>query len=157
MSDQPTPAETALWRRRLAAEANNRAWSLAESLSRSADEDEEMLQAAHAAMYLWKTVGDETNRAHAALLVAHVYALLKQAGPAARYLAQAQPVVLSDRAEPWELALAHAVMANVAAAGGDETAQREHYQTAAERIAALPDPEDRAILEATLKVVPAPA
>mgnify|MGYP001347608528 CR=1 FL=1 len=50
MSDKPTPEETAIWQRRLAGQANNRAWALAEALTRTAEEDEEMLQAAHAAM-----------------------------------------------------------------------------------------------------------
>ena len=51
MSDPPSPEETASWQKRLASQANNRAWGLAESTSRSPEEDEEMLQAAHAAMY----------------------------------------------------------------------------------------------------------
>jgi hypothetical protein len=46
----------ALWPRRLAAQANNRAWRLSESTSRTPHEDEEMLQAAHAAMHFWKIV-----------------------------------------------------------------------------------------------------
>jgi len=51
MDEKPTPEEAARWQRRLASQANNRAWSLSESVSRTAEEDEEMLQAAHAAMY----------------------------------------------------------------------------------------------------------
>jgi ferric-dicitrate binding protein FerR (iron transport regulator) len=88
MSEKPSPEEAALWRRRLASQANNRAWTLAESLSRTPDEDEEMLQAAHAAMYFWKIVGNSRNQAHAAQLVAHVYALLGQAEPAKYFQAK---------------------------------------------------------------------
>jgi hypothetical protein len=156
MDEKPTPEETAQWQRRLAAQANNRAWALSEAPSRSADEDEEMLQAAHAAMHLWKIVGNEKQRAHAAQLVAHVYALLRLPNPASHYLAKSQPVFFSDQAEPWEQALAYAVSANVAAARGDDATHREHYRQAAELVAALPDPEDRAILEATLRVLPVP-
>ena len=54
-------------------------------------------------------------------------------------------------------ALAHAVAANVAAAQGQATAHAEHYRQAVAQVAALPDPEDRAILEATLRVLPVPA
>lgn len=56
MSKKPTPEETAIWRRRLASQANNHAWSLSESLAQTPEEDEEMLQAAHTAMYLWTAV-----------------------------------------------------------------------------------------------------
>jgi len=50
MTDTPSSEEVALWQRRLAAQANNRAWRLSESLNHSPQEDEEMLQAVHASM-----------------------------------------------------------------------------------------------------------
>ena len=156
MDEKPTPEETARWQRRLASQANNRAWTLAEAVSRTAEEDEEMLQSAHAAMHFWKIVGNDNNRAHAAQLVAHVYALLGLPGPAAHYLAKSQPIFFADGVEAWESALAHAVAANVAAAQKDAAAHREHYATALELVAKLPDPEDRKILEATLRILPLP-
>ena len=64
MAEKPNPEELALWQKRLAAAANNRAWMLAETASRSPGEDEEMLHAAHAAMYFWNIVGNESNHAH---------------------------------------------------------------------------------------------
>lgn len=156
MSDKPSAEEVALWQRRLAGQANNRAWALSEQPSRSPEEGEEMLQAAHAAMYFWNIVGSANNKAHAAQLVAHAYACLKLPGPAAHYLAKSQPVLMAEAAEPWERALAHAVAANVAAAQGQAAAHAEHYRQAVAQVAALPDPEDRAILEATLRVLPVP-
>lgn len=157
MSDKPTPEETAAWQRRLAAQANNRAWTLAERPSRSAAEDQEMLHAAHAAMHLWAIVGNEKNVAHAAQLLAHVHAFLGQAGTARAYLAQSAPLLASALAEPWERAFAHAVAAHVASAGGDAAGHRAHHLQAVALTAALPHPQDRAVLEATLRVLPAPA
>ncbi len=155
-TEKPTPEETSVWRRSLASQANNRAWALSETLSRTAEEDEEMLQAAHTAMYLWKSVGNAKNDAHAAQLVAHVYASLGIGSPATYYLAKSQSVFFGDEGDPWELALAHAVAANVAAANKDGKSHEEHYVEAAALIEALPDPEDRSILNATLRVVPVP-
>ena len=156
MSETPSPEEVAAWQRRLASQANNRAWSLSESLSRSPAEDEEMLQAAHAAMYFWKIVGNPNNRAHAAQLVAHAYALLKLPNPANHYLRQSQPFFLAPDCKPWELALSHAVAANVAAAAGEGDAHARHYAEASRMVSELPDPEDREILGATMRVVPVP-
>ena len=147
--------EAQLWQRRLASQANNRAWTLAESLSRTREEDEEMLQAAHAAMYFWNIVGTPKNRAHAAQLVAHVYALLGSGSLARTFLERSQPVFLGEGAEPWEVAMAHAVAANVGAATNDAQAHREHYGKALSLLDDLPDVE-RKILGATLRVVPAP-
>lgn len=157
MDEKPTSEETARWQRRLASQANNRAWALSEAASRTAEEDEEMLQAAHAAMHFWKIVGNESNRAHAAQLVAHVYALLGLGGPAAHYMAKSQSVFFSDRAEAWEVALAHAVAANVAAAQEDAAAHADHYAKAFELVAKLPEAEDREILEKTLRILPVPS
>jgi hypothetical protein len=156
MGDTPSVEETVLWQRRLAAQANNRAWRLSESRSRSAPEDEEMLQAAHASMYLWKLVGTAGNRAHAAQLLAHVYALLKLPEPAAYYFAQCEPFFFEREREPWERACAVAIKANVAAAAGDSDTHERSYHEAERLIAALPDPEDREILAATLRVIPTP-
>ena len=158
MSNQePSQQETAAWQKRLASQANNRAWALTESISRSAEEDEEMLHAAHAAMYFWRMVGNASNRAHAAQLLAHTYGLLKLAHPARHYLKQSQPFFLEQESAPWERALAHAVAANVAAAAGEAEPHARHYAEAERLVAALPDPEDRAILGATMRVVPRPA
>ena len=156
MADTPSSEEVALWQRRLAAQANNRAWRLSESLSRSPSEDEEMLQAAHASMYFWKLAGNNGNRAHAAQLVAHAYALLKLPNPAKHYLAQSEPFFLERNCEPWERACAFAVKASVAAAAGQSETHASSYREAERLIAALPDPEDREILYATLGVVPKP-
>jgi hypothetical protein len=157
VSNSPSPEELATWQRRLASQANNRAWRLSEAETRTSEEDEDMLQAAHAAMYFWKIVGNQNNRAHAAQLLAHVYALLKLPNPAKHYLAQATPTFSAPGAAPWEVALSHAVAANVAAACGDKDAHQRHYKEAQRLIAALPDPEDRGIINATLNVVPQPS
>ena len=157
MSDHLSAEETALWQKRLASQANNRAWALAESMSRSPEEDEEMLQAAHAAMYFWKIVGNGSNRAHAGQLVAHAYALLKLPNPAKHYLEKSQPFFLERESEHWEQALAHAVAANVAAAAGEVGTHARHYGEAARLVAAMADREEREILEATMRVVPRPA
>jgi hypothetical protein len=156
VSDKPTPEDTALWQRRLASQANNRAWSLSEAASRTAQQDEEMLHAAHAAMYFWNIVGNDNNHAHASQLLAHVYALLRQPGPASHYQAQSQPVFFAQGAADWEVALAHCVAANVAASMGDTDAHGKHYRLSYQLVEQLPDPEDRKILEATLCILPRP-
>ena len=62
-----------------------------------------------------------------------------------------------ETCEPWEKALAFAVQSNVAAATGESALQESSYHEAEKQIAALPDPEDREILNATLRAIPRPA
>jgi len=156
MAKKPTPEDVALWQRRLASQANNRAWTLAEMLRRSPEEDEEMLQAAHAAMYFWKIIGEPSNHAHAAQLLAHVYALLKLPGPAAQYLSKTLPYFAQPGRAPWELAFFHAVAANVASAQKNAGAYAKHYSEAKAAAAQITDPETREMFTATLRVISAP-
>jgi hypothetical protein len=156
VTHDPTPDEAARWQKRLAAQANNRAWRLSESSSRSEAESQEMLHAAHAAMHLWSIVGTDNHKAHAVQLLAHVHALLGNADAASKYLAACAPYLRSPDRAAWEVAIFHAVAAGVAAAGKDPADHRQHYAEARARIDALPDREDRDILEATLAVVPVP-
>ena len=152
----PSPDESALWQRRLASQANNRAWRLSESKSRSQAESEEMLHAAHAAMHLWSIVGTDKNKAHALQLLAHVHSLLGNAAAASAYLAACAPYLSLPDREAWEVAMFHAVAANVAAAGKSVAEHRRHHARARELIDALPNPRDKEILEATFAVVPSP-
>jgi hypothetical protein len=156
MNDKPTPEEAALWQKRLASQANNRAWTLAEMLRRSPDEDEEMLHAAYAAMYFWRVVGTPSHHAHAALLLAHVLALLKFPAQAQGYLGKSWPYFARPDCAPGELAFAYAVAASVASAEGDAAAHTRHYADAQAAAAKIKDPQTRALLDATLRVVSAP-
>ncbi|HKT29726.1 hypothetical protein [Dyella sp.] len=156
MTDKPTPEDIALWQRRLASRANNRAWTLAEMLHRAREEDDEMLHAAHAAMYFWSMVGEPSHHAHAAQLLAHVYALLKRPGPAVHYLSKALPYFEQHGCAPWEKAFAHAIAANVAYAEGNAAEHAKQYVDAQQAAAHITDPETRDMFAATLRVVPVP-
>ena len=154
--EQHSPEELATWQRRIAARANNKAWELSERLNRTPAEDQEMLHAAHAAMHLWSIVGNESNHAHAELLLAYVYALLGDAIHAARYFQGPDAFFVGGQCEAWEVALCRSIAANVAACAGDVHSHLALYNDAASLTAALPSAEDREILLATLRVVPAP-
>ncbi|MGZ5072282.1 MAG: hypothetical protein ACXWBL_04045, partial [Usitatibacter sp.] len=132
--------------RYFAVECNNRAWRLAESARRSPGEDREMLDAAHAAAFHWSKVGTEVHRARAEMLLAHVHALLGH-GEAAMKLARRSFDFVASRESPaWEVAFAHAVLANAAAACGDRAMHEAHYQRARSLASSL-DEGDRGVFE----------
>jgi hypothetical protein len=156
MADKPTPEDLELWQRRFASRANNRAWTLAETVGRSPGEDDEMLQAANAAMYLWKSIGTPRNLAHAAQLLAHAYALLGLPQPAAHYHDKSWPYFMQNDCAPLELAFAHAIAANVASAAGNAEEHAKHYAQATVFGAQLENAQERETLAATMRVIPAP-
>lgn len=159
VSHESTPLNAegeAAWRRKLGSAANNRGWNLAERLTRTKEEDQEMLDAAHAAAHLWRTIGNDKNFALRHLLLGQVHALLGNTSFAMSYATQAYAFLTTDGSQAWAVALTHAVLANAAHCAGKAALHVSHYQTAEMLIAALPAQEDRDILLATLRVVPKP-
>lgn len=156
MAGQPAEADPEKWHRRFAFEANNRAWRLADSTARSEAEDAEMLDAAHAASFHWAKIGTALHRARAQMLLGHVQALLGQGGPAMTNARAAFDFVLARDSDPWEIAFAHAVLANAAAAAADGKTHGAHYAQAKALGMALADQEEKDIFEAMFRTVPAP-
>lgn len=152
-----TPEDIAKAHHWFAVECNNRAWKLAEQLSRSPAEDEEMLHCAHAAALHWGNIGTELNNARATMLLAHAHALLGDGKRALHYARASFAYVSShDDSPPWEVALAHAVLAHAAAANDERSLHGTHYARAKSLGGALTDPGESAVFEATFRVIPAP-
>ena len=148
--------EEASWRRRLGSRANNRGWALSEKASRTSEEDQEMLDAAHASMHLWSPIGNAHNLALGRLLLGQVHALLGNAQYAMSHAEAAHSYFTSRTSEPWEMAMSHAVLANAGHCIGDLPLHEANYRTAAALVSALPNEEERGILLATMNVVPKP-
>lgn len=157
MSETVSPEELTRWRRWFAVECNNRAWKLAEATSRTPAEDEEMVHNAHAAALHWGEVGTELNWKRAAMLLGHVHALLGDGRRAMRYAQEAFDYVMARESPAWEVAFAHAVLANAACAAGERELHARHYEMAHAEGTALPDAEERAIFEAMFRAVPRPS
>ena len=156
MSDQRNDEEIQKWQRWFAVECNNRAWRLSEMSSRSDAEDSEMLNAAHAAAFHWSKIGTEVHAARVAMLLGHVYALLGHGAAAMRYAKTSFDSVTARESPDWEIALAHAVLANAASAMNDPVLHSHHYAQAQRIGLALPNAEERKIFEATFSRIPAP-
>lgn len=154
MHDAVSPEELARWHRWFAVDCNNRAWRLAESRTRSAQDDAQMLHCAHAAALHWSKVGGELHNVRAAMLLGHVCALLGDGKAALAYARHAYEYVMSHESPAWEIAFAHAVLANAAAACGDRGLHESHYGKASALGSALPE-ADRVVFEATFRAVPA--
>lgn len=79
MPKQPKTTDPTDWHRAFAMTANDRAWTLAEQTARTAAEDEEMLNTAHAAAYHWNAIGTELHHMRAKMLLAQVHAIYAHA------------------------------------------------------------------------------
>ncbi len=156
MPQPPSAEELSRWHRWFAVECNNRAWQLADQAERTAADDDEMLNAAHAAALHWGQVGTALHRARAQMLLGHVHALRGNGALAVHFAHESHAYLTSIETPDWEIAFSHAVMANAAATANDADAHRRHYAAARAAGDAIADAGDRTIFETTFARIPAP-
>ena len=153
---RPTTSDLQEWHRYFAVECNNRAWDLCGQV-RTAEEDDEMLDNAHAAALHWRAVGTPLNHMRARTLLADVHALLGHGRSALAFATEMRAYFLAQETADWELALVHTVYAHAAYAAGEMESYRAAYAAATAALDAVVDPEDREIVRQTFDQVPAPA
>jgi nicotinamide mononucleotide (NMN) deamidase PncC len=156
MPQQVTDSDLQDWHKRFAATANNRAWELS-VLERTAEQDQEMLDAAHASAWHWNAIGTELNRMRATMLLAEVHALLGFGESALRYAEEMRAYFVARETADWELAFTHVIHAHAASAVGAVEKHRIAYQSAEIALKAIADDEDRAIVNKTFRQVPLPS
>lgn len=155
MPHVPEDLEPGNWHRYFAMENNNRAWQLAVE-ERTAEQDLEMLDAAHASALHWSAIGTELHRMRAKTLLAEVHALLDFGASALGYANEIRDYFLGRETADWELAYVHVIHAHAAAAAGDHQLHNESYAAAGPAMDAIADEEDRKVVLQTFAQVPAP-
>jgi len=138
--------------RQLAVDLFNHAWKLLETDERTAEQDDELINAAHASRHHWAAVGTPANLARGEWQLARVYTVLGRSEPALyharRCLAycEANPDALED----WDLPYAHEALARAHALAGEADEARSHAVQARELASGVADAEDREHLEEDL-------
>lgn len=147
MENRLASEEIARWHRHFAVDANNQAWDLAAQATRTAEEDQAMLNAAYTAAYHWAEVGTPLNWARADVALAHVHALLGHSRLALEHAWRCLAFFDANpqEGEDWDRAFAYAVLAHAAAAAGDRELHADAYARAAALGHAIADAEDRSI------------
>lgn len=135
-------------RRRLAIDLFNHTWTLLETTDRTADQDDEMLHAAHASRYHWGEVGDATHRARGEWQCSRVYIALGRAEPAVHHARRCLAICEEHRIGDWDLAAAYEAVARASRLAGDEADLARYRQLATEQLDRIADEEDRTIIAA---------
>lgn len=155
MPHKPQDASADSWHRYFAMECNNKAWALA-VVERSREEDLDMLNTAHASLYHWTLVGTQLNKVRAKMLVAEVHSLLGCGESACSLASEVSEYFSNNKSPDWEMAYVATIDAHAASVAGDGERHRVSYLRARKLLDAIADPEDRAVVEKTFELVPAP-
>jgi len=150
----PTELDAAT-ERALAKSLFNRVWELLEQSDRTADQDDEMIHAAHASRYHWARVGEPANRARGEWQCARVYSTLRRPEPALWH-ARRCLAILEEHGpgEDWDLAGAYEGLARAYAVAGDAPSSAEWRERANQAVAEVSNPEDRRLIELDLAALP---
>jgi hypothetical protein len=148
----PLPALDPDTRRRLAAGLFNHVWTLLETPGRSADQDDEMLHAAHASRFHWGELETGARVATGEWQCSRVYAVLGRAEPALHHARRSLDICRRDGIEGFNLAFAYEAMARAAWVGGDP-AGAEEYRELARRATESIDEEDRELVLSDLATI----
>ena len=143
-------------RRALAVGLFNYTWRLLENPTRTREQDDEMLHAAHASRYHWGEVGEPVNLARGEWQVSRVYAVLGRAEPALYHARRCLEIKEANEAgrEDWELGSAYEAMARASAIAGDRAARDAWRARAVEELDRISDAEDRQVLEQDIATLP---
>ncbi len=138
--------------RQLAVELFNRGWTLMETDERTEEQDDELINTAHASAYHWTQVGTPANRARSEWQLSRVYTVLDRPEPALHHArrclayCEENPQAIEDRDLPY----AHEALARAHALAGEADVAGRHAAAARELAAGVAGAEDREHLEADL-------
>ncbi len=131
--------------RQLGVDLFNHTWTLLEREGRSADEDDEMLGAAHASRYHWSKASTEAkHQARGEWQLARVYAVLGRGEPAVHHAERCLAWCDRGDVEDWDVAFAHEALSRAHRVAGNHEEAERHKALARGKGDAIVDPEDRA-------------
>jgi len=154
-SPQP-PLLDAATHRALGVGLYNHTWDLLEIESRTPEQDDEMIDTAHASAYHWRQVGNAANGARGHWILARVYAVLGRGEPSLHHAQRAIAILAAggEGIEDWDFAAAAEAMDRAHAVSGDLGAAAEWKARAAEAAAAITEEGDRKVIEGDLATLP---
>jgi len=138
--------------RQLGVDLFNHTWTLLEKESRTPDEDEEMVHAAHASAYHWLHAEGAApeNRARSDWQLSRVYAVVGRGEPALEYAQRCLDRCLENGIGDWDLAFAYEALARAHRVAGNDGEFERNLALATDAGAKIDDGDDRALLEKDL-------
>jgi DNA-binding transcriptional MerR regulator len=152
----PAPKLTPEVHRQLGAGLFNRTWDLLAIEDRTQDQDDELIDTAHASAWHWRQVGAAANAARGHWLCSRVYAVLGRGEPAVHHARRATEILAvgGSGIEDWDAAAAAEAMSRALAVAGDLTGAETWKAKAVDALDSIADPEDRAVIERDVATLP---
>ena len=132
----------------------NDVWRLMDLADRTPEQDDQMINQAHASTYHWSQVGTPANAARGQWQCSRVYCVLGRAEPALFHAQRVLDICRREGIGDWDLAYAYEALARASAVAGDRDQARTWLEQARAAGVAITDAEDRELLLADLATIP---
>ncbi|MFC4949835.1 hypothetical protein [Pseudonocardia sp. GCM10023141] len=144
------------WHRRFAVELFTASWELLGRPDRGPDGDAALMAAVFGSAWHWDQVGTDENRALGDHQIAKAASAVGLPDVALRYARRALEAIERGAFGDWQLAAGYEGMARAHAAAGDAVERDRWVARCTDALAAIADPEDRAVIAEQLREVTGP-
>jgi lipopolysaccharide biosynthesis protein len=136
--------------RKFAVDIFNAIWRLLQKNDRTADDDEAMLQMAHASCYHWSKVGAAINQARGEWMISHVNTILKRSEAALHHARRSLTICEKNAFGDFDIAYAYEALARAYALNRDRVNFAKFRALAEGAGAQIKEKEDRNLFSSDL-------
>ena len=140
--------------KKFAVDCNNEVWGLLSKESRTMEEDENMIHAAHASHYHWGRIGKPINVQRGHWLISHVYAVLNMPDQALYHAKKCLALTEEHGFVDFDLAYTYEAMARANAAAGNRSEATKYLKKARDAATKIKAEEDRQLFTSDLNAGP---
>jgi len=129
--------------KKLGVDLFNKVWSLIDKSYRTEEEDDLMINAAHASYYHWLQVGEPVNRSRGEWQISRVYSICGRPEPAFYHAKKNLRICLENAIGDFDLAFAYEALARAHKINKDESLSDKYYKLGLDSAAQIKKKDDR--------------
>ncbi|KYK33394.1 MAG: hypothetical protein HXS46_13385 [Theionarchaea archaeon] len=140
--------------KKMAVDLFNSVWSFLDKKERTAEEEDEMVHAAHASRYHWGQIGSFLEKERGEWQISRVYSVLKRLQPALYHAQRCLEICKENNIGDFDIAFAYEAMARAYAVSGEKTESKKYIELAKKAGNQIENAEDKRIFFGDLETVP---
>jgi len=139
--------------KKFAIDCFNLVWQLIDKKDRTREDEDKMIQAAHASRFHWGEVGKPENLERGDWQISRVYVVLGRPEPALHHAKRCLEICEKNNIGDWDIAFAYEAMARAHSIGGNKAECEYHADLAKEAGERIKEKEDKDLFFSELKTL----
>lgn len=148
-------SEELQWHRKFAVDLFNLTWEYLDKPERTIEDNDLMLNAAHASRYHWEVVGTPVNLARGEWQLSRVYSVLGRPEPAQYHARRCLEICEENEIGDFDLAYAYEALARAYAVASQMDKSHQYLELARQAGEKIAEEDDKALFISDIKTLPA--